>query len=101
MSLTFAEKGPDVWTVIGGISGSTWDKDFEMKEVEPGVWKSEALELKAGEEFKCRANADWAVNMGVTDGAAVQDGGNVKVEADGTYVVTLNLNDNTLVLGAE
>ena len=39
--------------------------------------------------------------MGVTDGAAVQDGGNVKVEADGTYVVTLNLNDNTLVLGAE
>ena len=101
MSLTFAEKGPDVWTVIGGICGSTWDKDFEMKEVEPGVWKSEALELKAGEEFKCRANADWAVNMGVTDGAAVQDGGNVKVEADGTYVVTLNLNDNTLVLGAE
>ena len=72
-----------------------------MKEVEPGVWKSEPLELKAGEEFKCRANADWAVNMGVTDGAAVQDGGNVKVEADGTYVVTLNLNDNTLVLGAE
>ena len=102
MTLTFAEKEPDVWTVIGGICGSSWDKDFEMKEVEAGVWKSEPLELKAGEEFKCRANADWAVNRGVdADGVAVQDGPNVKVEADGTYVVTLNLNDNTLVLGAE
>ena len=101
-ALSFAEPEPDVWTVIGGICGSSWDKDFEMKEVEPGVWKSEALELKAGEEFKCRANADWGVNRGVdADGVAVQDGPNVKVEADGTYVVTLNLNDNTLVLGAE
>jgi len=98
--LSFAEKEPDVWTVIGGICGSSWDEDFAMTEVEPGVWQSAALELKAGEEFKCRANADWAVNMGVTDGAAVQDGGNVKVEADGTYVITLNLNEATLVYGA-
>ena len=97
-ALTIAEKQPDVWAVIGGICGSTWDKDFAMTEVEPGVWKSEALELKAGEEFKCRANADWAVNMGVTDGAAVQDGGNVKVEADGTYIVVLDLNAGTLTL---
>ena len=99
-ALSFAEPAPDVWAVIGGICGTAWDTDFAMTEVEPGVWKSEALELKAGEEFKCRANADWAVNMGITDGAAVQDGGNVKVEADGTYVVTLNLNDNTLVYEA-
>ncbi len=101
MTLTFAEKEPDVWTVIGGICGSNWDKDFPMTEVEPGIWKSEALELKAGEEFKCRANADWAVNMGVTDGVAVQDGGNLKVEADGTYVITLDLNENTLTFAAE
>ncbi len=72
-----------------------------MTEVEPGIWKSEPLELKAGEEFKVRANADWAVNMGVNEGVAVQDGPNVKVEADGTYVITLNLNDNTLVAAAE
>jgi len=34
------------------------------------------------------------------DGVAVQDGPNVKVEADGSYVITLNLNDNTLVYEA-
>jgi hypothetical protein len=32
---------------------------------------------------------------------AVQDGANLKVEADGTYVITLDLNDNTLVANAE
>ena len=89
------------WTVIGGILDSGWGKDFDMTEVETGVWKSEALALKAGEEFKCRANADWAINYGLTDGAAVQDGGNVKVEADGTYVITLDINALTITLGAE
>lgn len=89
------------WTVIGGILDSGWGKDFDMTEVETGVWKSEALALKAGEEFKCRANADWAINYGLTDGVAVQDGGNVKVEADGTYVITLDINALTITLGAE
>ena len=102
MTLTFAEKEPDVFTVIGGICGTAWDKDFEMTEVEPGVWKSEALELKAGEEFKVRANGAWDLSYGVDDGVANSNNGtNVKVEADGTYVVTLNLNDNTLVYAAE
>ena len=102
MTLTFAEKEPDVFTVIGGICGTTWDKDFEMTEVEPGVWKSEALELKAGEEFKVRANGAWDLSYGVDDGVANSNNGtNVKVEADGTYVVTLNLNENTLVYAAE
>ena len=101
-ALSFAEPAPDVWAVIGGICGTSWDIDFAMVEVEPGVWKSDALELKSGEEFKVRANADWGVNMGVdADGVAVQDGPNVKVEADGTYVITLNLNENTLVYAAE
>ena len=102
MTLTFAEKEPDVFTVIGGICGSTWDKDFPMTEVESGVWKSEPLELKAGEEFKVRANGAWDLSYGVDDGVANSNNGtNVKVEADGTYVVTLNLNDNTLVYAAE
>lgn len=100
--LSIAEKEPDVFTVIGGICGSTWDKDFPMTEVESGVWKSEPLELKAGEEFKVRANGAWDLSYGVDDGVANSNNGtNVKVEADGTYVVTLNLNDNTLVYAAE
>ena len=62
-----------------------------MTEIAEGVWESDPIALKAGDEFKVRANADWAVNFGITEGATVQDGGNIKVEADGTYVITLDL----------
>ena len=41
------------------------------------------------------------MNLGVDDGVANPGGSNVKVDADGTYVVTLNLNDNTLIYAAE
>ena len=99
--LSFAEPEPDVWALIGAICGTNWDTDIPMTEVEPGIWKSEKLELKAGEEFKVRANGSWDVNLGVDDGVATPGGSNVKVEADGTYVVTLNLNDNTLTYAAE
>ena len=104
--LSIAEKEPDVWAVIGGFEGSGWNTDFPMTEVEPGVWKSEPIALKAGDELKVRANGEWDVNRGLpekglTEGEAVQGGENMRVEADGTYVVTLNLNDNTLTVAAE
>ena len=101
--LSIAEKGPDVWTVIGGFEGSGWSTDIAMTEVEPGVWKSEALALKANDELKVRANADWAVNRGLPEkglmeGEAKQDGENLVIAADGNYVVTLDLNAGTLAV---
>ena len=86
------------WAVIGGFAGSDWSTDFAMteKEDEVGVWVSEPIALAAGNEFKVRANADWTVNFGITEGEVVQDGGNVKVEADGNYIITLDLNNMTL-----
>ncbi len=89
-----------VWTVIGGFEASGWANDVAMTETEPGVWVSEPFAMKAGDEFKVRGNADWIVNFGITEGAVVQDGGNVKVEADGNYVVTLDLNNLTLTFEA-
>ena len=84
------------WTVIGGFEASAWSTDVAMTENEVGVWVSEPITLAAGDEFKVRANADWTVNFGITDGEVLQDGANVKVEEAGTYVVTLDL--NTLAL---
>ena len=52
-----------------------------MTEIEAGVFQSEPLELKAGEELKCRQGAAWDVNFPAE---------NVVVEADGTYIVQLN-----------
>jgi hypothetical protein len=51
-----------------------------MTEVEPGVFQSEVLELKAGDELKCRQGASWDVNFPAD---------NVVVEADGSYIVQL------------
>ena len=98
---TMTEEEKTAWGVIGAICGTNWDTDFPMTETETGVWASEALELHAGEEFKVRMTGDWNVNFGPdAEGAPVQDGGNVKVEADGNYVVTLDLNNMTLTLTA-
>ena len=74
----------NAWSVIGSICGTSWDTDFPMTEDPAGTYTSEALELKAGEEFKCRQGAAWDVNFGVEF-----NGANVVVEADGTYYVQL------------
>lgn len=88
------------WGVIGSFAGSEWGTDVAMTETEVGVWVSEPIALVAGNEFKVRANGGWDVNFGITDGAVVQDGANVAVEADGNYVVTLDLNNLTLTFAA-
>ena len=49
-------------------------------ETAEGTFQSEPLELKAGDELKCRQGASWDVNFPAD---------NVVVEADGTYVVQL------------
>ena len=78
------EEEKNAWSVIGAINGTNWDTDFPMTEVSEGVFESEAMDLHAGEEFKCRQGGSWDVNFGV-------DGENFKVEADGTYVVRLTI----------
>ena len=78
------EEQKNAWGVIGGICGTSWDTDFAMTEVEPGVYMSDVLELKAGEEFKVRQGASWDVNFGVEF-----NGANIVVEADGKYQVKL------------
>ena len=97
---TSGEEDQTVWGVIGTIDGSYWDKDFPMVEVTPGVWVSDALQLKAGDEFKVRMNGSWVVNYGITQGVMIQDGANVVVDRDGTYVITLDLNAMTLTFMA-
>ena len=78
------EEEMNAWGVIGGICGTTWDTDFPMTKVAEGEFESEALELHAGEAFKVRQGGSWDVNYGA-DGVA--GGDDVKVEADGTYIV--------------
>jgi len=76
----------NAWGVIGGINGTSWDTDFAMTEESAGVYVSDVLPLKAGEEFKVRQGKSWDVNFGQTF-----NGANVIVEADGNYKVKLTI----------
>ena len=70
------------WTVIGSVGGTNWDTDFSMTEEPENTWTSVAIEMKAGNEFKVRQGLSWDNNFGVEF-----NGGNIVVEADGTYQV--------------
>ncbi len=73
------------FTVIGSIGGTSWDTDFSMTESPANTWKSAAMELKAGDEFKCRQGKSWDV---------AYPSENFKVEADGTYIIQLVTDEN-------
>ncbi|MCQ2520214.1 MAG: extracellular solute-binding protein [Lachnospiraceae bacterium] len=90
-NMTSDEK--EAMSVIGALCGTSWDTDFPMtRSAEIGAfYYSDVLELKAGDEFKCRMGASWDVNFGA-DGAL--DGPNVVVEEDGFYVIKLAVNDD-------
>lgn len=81
----------EAFSVIGSIGGDGWTIDIPMtRSAEVGAfYYTDALELKAGEEFKCRQGASWDVNFG-GDGAL--DGANFVVEEDGWYYIKLAVN---------
>ena len=89
---SMSEETKKAFTVIGSICNTSWDTDFPMTQDPEGTWTSEALELKAGEEFKVRQGLSWDVNYGV-DG--VPGGDNIKVKADGTYKIVLVIDGET------
>ena len=87
----------NIWSVIGSFAASGWNNDVKMT-LQDGayrMWVSDPIEMKAGDEFKVRFNRSWDVNCGSDcetleyDMAAdaIPGGGNIKVGADGTYVV--------------
>ena len=78
----------NAFTVIGSIGGDTWSIDIPMTEAN-GVWTTEALALKAGEEFKVRQGLSW-------DAAYPAD--NFVVEADGTYQIQFDSASETVSL---
>jgi hypothetical protein len=86
------------WGVTGAIASATinWDGDIAM--TTDGTWHvAKGVVLTASDEFKFRKDAAWAENFGGALTAAgelfdvTQDGPNIKVPADGTYDLLLNV----------
>ncbi len=91
---TITIKEGNVYSLIGGVNGSSWDKDIELTEKD-GVWTSPVVTIKG--EFKIRHNFSWADEntYGLAEGAEtkvgeamtlVQPGANMKLE-EGDYKV--------------
>lgn len=85
------------WGIIGDAYndwGATPDGKLEYDPFSD-QWRT-IITLKTG-EMKFRQNSAWDVNYGGSNGSLVAGGDNIKVTA-GTYLVTMNLNDNTYTL---
>lgn len=73
----------DIWTVIGTLNGSNWDKDFRLAESdEENLLVSTAVfALKAGDSFKVRHNCAWEEAYPDSD---------YKVKQSGNYRIAFN-----------
>lgn len=80
------------WGIIGDATADGWDADQDMTyDPDKKVWAI-TTDLTAG-EFKFRANDDWAINYGDSEGNGTlqQDGSNIAIGADGNYTIELDL----------
>ena len=55
---------PAVWSLIGTIGGTSWDTDTDMTNTSGDIWVARLVTLTANDEFKIRADHDWAENYG-------------------------------------
>jgi hypothetical protein len=86
---------PTTWGVIGSFAGSGWGTDADMAYNSGDNDWTATITIADGDEFKFRANHDWALNYGDknADGSLEQDGDNIKGYSAGTYNITLYLNN--------
>jgi len=93
--LTYTMSLIETLGVIGGMND--WGAQVNLT---PGadflVWTGD-VEMKAGQEFKFRANDNWDINLGEAEDNLKYNGANLTTDklsgwaGDGTYTVTLDL----------
>ena len=72
--------------IIGPAQAGGWGEDTDMTyNKETRAWEA-TIEL-AADEFKFRANDDWAINWGGAVDNLTQDGSNLKIGEAGTYFI--------------
>ena len=81
--------------VVGSFAASGWadGKDVAMTPSADGKSFSAEVTLKAGDQFKVRADGAWKFNWApskAVEGVFTLGGGNAVAAVDGTYVVTIS-----------
>ena len=98
------------WGVVGSIAsipGFSWNNDIPMNLGADGAWYSVPVKLTKDDEIKIRWNGGWDINrggdlVGIDEPFEAKDGGsNIKVPADGTYMVTYYPAEEKMALTAQ
>ena len=98
------------WGVVGSIAsipGFSWNNDIPMNLGADGAWYSVPVTLTTDDEIKIRWNGGWDVNrggdlVGIDEPFEATSGGNnIKVPANGTYMVTYYPAEEKMALTAQ
>lgn len=91
VDMTFALE-PASWGIIGSATPNGRDSDIDMSYDTASKAMTITADLVMG-EMKFRANDDWAINLGDdnADGLLTQDGSNIAIPGNGTYIIKLFL----------
>lgn len=110
---------PKAWSVIGTLEDSGWGKDYDLENVSGDVWTIKNLFVREQDEFKIRADHDWAKSFGGPEenaqstyeegnaygvyqpvlGQAFAAGGtNIRIGVEGNYNITLTYGDEPTIL---
>lgn len=83
---------PTVWGIIGAATPGGWDNSTALTYNATSMKWEGIVTLTAG-EFKFRANNAWTINLGGDPAEMSYDGSNLSVDADGDYLVELDLSN--------
>ena len=110
---------PKAWSVIGTLEDSGWGKDFDLEKVTGDVWTIKNLFVRVQDEFKIRADHDWAKSYGGPEenaestyeegnvygvyqpvlGQAFAAGDkNIRIGVEGNYNITFTYGDEPTIL---
>ena len=101
-ALTWSATKITSWSLIGSFAASGWSNDVDLTYDAGNKYWTGTITTAAGDQFKFRANHDWATNLGETAGTgSLSYGGdnigdatkNFAVPA-GTHKITLFLNNS-------
>ena len=110
---------PKAWSLIGTLKGTSWDTDFDLKNTSGSTWVIENVAIGAAEEFKIRADHDWAKSVGGPEGndhstidpsnpydvykpelgvAFTAGDKNIRIGVEGNYTITFDYKANTILI---
>ena len=110
---------PKAWSLIGTLNGSSWNTDFDLENTSGDTWVIKNVAVTATDEFKIRADHDWAKSVGGPEenststidadnpygvykpelGVSFDAGDkNIQIGVEGNYTITYDYAANTILI---